>query len=77
MRGFGATYLGTIPGSDLQKGTTMPNQTKASSGARPDRLMGTVNLPTAAAELLESARQSAAGRAGHTLTPGPGVQERR
>lgn len=34
---------------------------------------GTVNLTTAAAELLEEARAANAGRAGRTLTPGAGV----
>lgn len=34
---------------------------------------GTVNLTTAAVELLEEARAANAGRAGRTLTPGAGV----
>lgn len=33
----------------------------------------TVNLPTAAAELLDKARESTAGRAGRTLVPGAGA----
>lgn len=32
-----------------------------------------INLPKAAAQLLESAQASHAGRAGHTLTPGAGA----
>lgn len=33
----------------------------------------TINLPRAAAELLDVARESRAGRAGRTLIPGPGA----
>ncbi len=44
------------------------------AGLEPDAgAPGSVNLPSAAAELLELARTSRAGRAGRTLTPGAGA----
>ncbi|MEX0657539.1 MAG: hypothetical protein WD080_00230 [Egibacteraceae bacterium] len=45
--------------------------TESSQRSSPDS-HGTVNLTTAAAELLEEARAANAGRAGRTLTPGAG-----